>query len=303
MSCVDGRIKIPALAGKFAGGFWSPSRSFLLFLEVEMIQLNPMRTSFLASASAIADANQLGFRFGAKGTHTSRTIMFNELDTVLTATQPTATRADYATAIIQANCLGKTTTSTRRLTNQRLSELYALDSKVPLFRVLRRLWSLEPDGRRLLALQCALARDPLLMATAPSIIDLPIGAEFLREPLRLGVLAVVGDRLSPGTLAKVVRNAASSWTQSGHLAGRTLKRRRVVQPTAANAAFATLLSHATGFRGAQIFSSAWFLILDCSPPSARELALEAKRLGLLDLRISGDVIELALARLDPVAAP
>jgi hypothetical protein len=40
-------------------------------------------------------------------------------------------------------------------------------------------------------------------------------------------------------------------------------------------------------------------VLDCNPSQARELALDAKRSGLLDLRMAGDVVELNLSRLDP----
>jgi hypothetical protein len=40
-------------------------------------------------------------------------------------------------------------------------------------------------------------------------------------------------------------------------------------------------------------------VLDCDPPQARALALDAKRSGLLDLRMAGDVVELNLSRLDP----
>ena len=84
-----------------------------------------------------APAADVGFRLGAKGTHTSRTMMFVELRQVLTATAPDGTRESYASSIIEGNCLGKPTASTRRLTNQRLGELYGLDPKIPLFRILR----------------------------------------------------------------------------------------------------------------------------------------------------------------------
>jgi hypothetical protein len=40
-------------------------------------------------------------------------------------------------------------------------------------------------------------------------------------------------------------------------------------------------------------------VLDCSLATAKELALEAKRLGLIDLRMAGDVVEFGLSRLDP----
>jgi hypothetical protein len=251
------------------------------------------------SAGAAAQAAEVGFRFGAKGTHTSRTMMLEELRRVFEATPPEARRADYSSAIIEGNCLSKATSSTRRLTNQRLGELYGLDPTIPIFRVLRRLWSIDPPGQPLLALLAAIARDPLLAATCPAIISLPPNAELHRDAMKSALLAVVGDRLNDNTLDKVCRNAASTWAQSGHLEGRTFKRRRMVVATPAAAAFAIYLAHAAGFQGGSIFSSGWLKTLDCDPSHARNLALDAKRIGLLDLRAAGDVVELNLARLDP----
>ena len=120
--------------------------------------------------------------------------------------------------------------------------------------------------------------------------------------MKSAIRAFVGTRLNDSTLEKVCRNAASSWSQSGHLEGRTFKKRRAVNAPAATAAFAIYLAHAAGFRGADIFSCAWFRVLDCDPSRARHLALDAKRIGLLDLRMAGDVVELNLSRLDPYSA-
>jgi hypothetical protein len=249
-----------------------------------------------------ATAKEAGFRFGAKGTHTSRTMMFEELRLVLQATAPEVRRTDYATAIIEGNCLSKPTGATRRLSNQRLGELYGLDPAIPLFRVLRRLWSLDAEGQPLLALLAAIARDPLLAATFPAIIFLPANAEFQRDAMKSALRAVVGNRLNDSTLDKVCRNAASTWTQSGHLEGRTFKKRRTVLPSPTAAAFAIYLAHTAGFRGAEIFSSAWLRLIDCDPSRARQLALDGKRISLLDLRMAGDVVELNLSRLDPYSA-
>ncbi|MDQ0324218.1 hypothetical protein J2R99_000067 [Rhodopseudomonas julia] len=117
--------------------------------------------------------------------------------------------------------------------------------------------------------------------------------------MKTALQAVVGARFNENTLDKVCRNAASTWAQAGHLAGRTFKKRRPVNPTPAAVAYAIYLAHAAGFSGAEIFSSAWLRVLDTDPPRARQLALEAKRLGLIDLRMAGDVVELSLSRLDP----
>lgn len=244
------------------------------------------------------EAIRAGFRCGAKGTHSSRTLMFPDLCAALAATPANGSRADYAAAIIDANCLGKLTAATRRLTNQRLGELYALDPEVPLFRVLRRLWEGDEAGRPLLALQCALARDPLLATTAAPVIDLHPEGEFQRDAVRSALRKAVGDRLNEATLEKVIRNAASSWSQSGHLEGRTFKRRRRVHATPFAVAYGLYLARLSGFRGAQIFASVWMAMLDCTPSHAREMALEAKRIGLIDLRAAGEVVDISFARLE-----
>ena len=253
----------------------------------------------LSSVSSSTDTVAVGFRTGPKGTHSSRTMMLNEVTLLFEATRHDSRRADYAAAIIEANCLSKPTTSSRRLTNQRLGELYGLDPAVPLFRVFRRLWDFDSSGRALLALLTSLARDPLLAVTAPMIASLLAGAELQRELLRRNVRTFVGPRLNENILDKVCRNIASSWTQSGHLQGRTFKKRQAVTATPASVAYAIYLAHACGSRGADVFSSGWVQVLDCDPLSGRDIALEAKRVGLLDLRMSGEVVELNLARMDP----
>lgn len=260
------------------------------------------KVEFYPPDGPISRAESLGFRFGPRGTHTSRTLMLDELTALLGATQHDATRMDYAAAIIEMNCLAKPTASSRRMTNQRIGELYALDPAIPLFRVFRRLWDLDPAGRPLLAMQCGLARDPLLAATASAVLSLAPGADFQREATTAALRELVGDRMNDSVLAKVVRNAASSWTQTRHLEGRTFKKRRTVEPTACTVAFGLYLGHSVGFRGADLFSSGWMAVLDCPPPKGRNLTLEAKRIGLLDLRVAGDVIELNLDRLDPATA-
>ncbi len=254
----------------------------------------------LIPASGASDrAAKVGFRFGAKGTHTSRTMMLEELTAVLAAAPEGASREDYAAAIVEGNCLGKATTATRRLTNQRLGELYGLDPRMPLFRVLRRLWSIDVPGRPLLALQCAIARDPLLATTVAPVLALTPGSDLQRDTIRAALREAVDERLSDATLDKVIRNVASSWEQAGHLVGRTFKKRAAVRATPGSVAFGLYLGHAVGFRGAPLFATGWISLLDCSPASARDFAVEAKRIGLIDLRIAGEVVDLVLDRLDP----
>lgn len=254
---------------------------------------------FYPAAGTDPRASEVGFRFGEIGTHSSRTLMLEDLMAVLAAVPSGGDRKAYANAVIENNTLGKSTAATRRATNQRLGELYSLDPNCPLFRVLRRLWSIDEKGRPLLALLAALARDPLLLSSAVPVLSLTPGAEVQRTPIKAALKKVTGERFNDEVLDKIFRNIASSWTQSGHLKGRTLKTRSQAQATPATAAYALYLGHAAGFRGEELLTCGWAAVLDCSVSSVRELALEAKRIELIDLRIGGDVFELGLERLDP----
>ncbi len=255
--------------------------------------------TFFPSAGLPAGAGRLGFRLGDKGTHSSRTLMLAELGAELATGPEPMNRAAYAAAIIEDNCLEKPTASTRRISNQRLAELYALDPFVVIFRVLRKLWDVDAQARPLLATLVALARDPLFMASAIPVLSQPAGVQIQRSPIRDALHKLAGARMNEATLDKVVRNVSSSWTQSGHLQGRTFKFRQRVQAPPTAVAFALWLGNAAGFRGEELLTSGWITALDCTASSARGLALKAKRVGLIDLRISGDVIEFGLDRLDP----
>lgn len=255
-----------------------------------------------SKGSTVDNAEAFGLRFGDKGTHTSRTMMLDELEALLSAQPASSRRKDYSTAIIDENVLAKSTLSTRKLSNQRLGELYGLDPSVAVFRVMRRLWDADERSRPLLALLAALARDPLLAGTAPTILSMEEGEEFPRVRARELLRDAVGTRLNDAILDKVLRNAASSWTQSGHLEGRTFKKRRHVTPTPWAFAFALYLGRAVGFRGAELLSTGWVAALDASPTDAQLLAREAKRLGLIDLSMAADVVDIGLDRLDPISA-
>lgn len=234
-----------------------------------------------------------GFRSGNRGTHTSRTMMLAELSHLLSAVQEAATREDYAVAILEDNCLGKRTSATRKLSLQRLAELYALDAHVILFRVLRDLWGRNETSRPLLALLLALGRDPLLRATATPVIRTPYGHEFARQSMKDALTEAIGNRLNEATQDKVIRNASSSWTQSGHFRGRGRKIRQKVDATPAATAFALLLGFAVGRRGRLLFETPWTAVLDTSVEDLVDLAVDAKRLGLLDLKQSGSMFDVS----------
>ena len=240
-----------------------------------------------------------GFRFGEKGMHTSRTMMLAELTDLLSVSPASSTRDQYRTAIVEHNALGKATNASRRLTNQRLGELYGLDRTVPVFRVLRRLWDADEVGRPLIAMMCALARDPLLRATAAPVLSLPFGAELVRSLFLSAIREIVGPRLNDAVLDKVARNAASSWSQSGHLLGRMRKIRQRVQPTPGALAYALWLGTLEGLGGEMLLSGPWTAVLDRSGQELVPSLLHAKQLGFVHARVGGGVIEIDASRLDP----
>ncbi len=238
-----------------------------------------------------------GFRLGDKGTHSSRTIMFEELSHLMEAAPGDVSLEDYAEAIMARNCLGKRTIANRKISLQHLRELYSLDPRVVLFRVLRELWDRDRSSRVLLALMLSLVRDPLLRASAPAVLGTPPGHEFARQPMTDAVKSATGDRLNSATLDKVVRNAASSWTQSGHLRGRGRKTRQRVQATPVATTYALMIGFATNRRGRLLFETPWCSILDTDIRELIDLAVAARTLGLLEFKQSGSIIDVSFADL------
>ena len=269
--------------------------------------MTPQRQDrFATSLSRSASLERAGFRFGERGTQSSRHIMLRELGELLDALPARADRLDYAVAIVDDNVLGKPTLATRRVTWQRLSELYALDPAVPLFRVMRRLWEFDRRhecGRPLVALLAALARDPLLRLTAAPVLELAPGQELVRAEFVDTIRARTGARFNDAVLAKVAGNAASSWSQAGHLVGRTRRVRRIVAPTPAAVALALWLGEVEGLAGHGLIDSRWAAVLDLPGGALLPHAMEARRLGLIRLSAAGNVVDVSARTLDPGSSP
>jgi hypothetical protein len=122
-----------------------------------------------------ASLAKLGFRFGRSGVHQSKTMMLRELGALLQAA-PDPGSVDVADLILNQNVLQKGTGSGRRLALQRLNGLYGFASAAPIGRALARLWPRDDGGRALLALLCALAREPPLRETATAVLDASPGS-------------------------------------------------------------------------------------------------------------------------------
>ena len=216
---------------------------------------------------------------------------------MLAACPPTASYPDYGAAILDHNVLHKRTQTTRRKSLRYLRELYDLRPGTLLFRALRDLWYQDEAAQPVLALLCALARDPSLRASAGVILNTPVGAGVTGQMLAYEVELHYRDHLNANTIAKIGRNAASSWTQSGHLTGRTHKVKVTPMAGPAATAYALLLGYLCGARGEALFATAWATMTELPDPQLHEQAFAASRMGWLEYRHAGAVTDVQFAYL------
>jgi hypothetical protein len=249
--------------------------------------------SSLAFPAASPALQTFGLKFSSGGSHSSRTMMLAELDAVLASVPVGSEVADYHDAILQRNVLGKNTDSTRQKSLRHLRELYALDEAIPLFAILRKLHDIDTTSLPLLALQVAWARDPLLRATTQPIMEASEGERVETASLAQALETAFSNQYSELNRNKIARNAASSWTQSGHLIGRARKTRQRLKPSAVAVTMAFFLGDIAGYYGAEIFSNPWCTLLDLNVDRARAMGQEAHRAGLLNLRAVGEVVEVS----------
>ncbi len=238
-----------------------------------------------------------GFRGGRSSVHTARTMMLAELEGLLEAVPAGAGPAEYRAAVLDANVLGKRTASNRLRTLRPLSELYALDPSVTLFRVLRRLWDLDPPGRPLLALLCASARDVLLLASAPTVLHAAPGEPLSKTEIERDLAPLVAGRLNAAILYKVAQNAASSWTQAGFLSGKVNKVRRRPVVTDGAVVYALTLGYLQGARGRALLETTWARLLDSPTHVLLEHALAASRRGWIEVKVLGEVVDVDVSAL------
>lgn len=241
---------------------------------------------------------RFGFAFEQAGAHTSRTLMLDELAILISyLDNQNADKADYLKAIDDENCLGKRTQTTRKLSHRHLTNLYILDPSVAIFRVLLYFWQRDQQGRPLLGLLCGYCRDSLLRLTAPFIMQLSEGNIVNRGMLEEFIDQQQPGRFSPATLKSTAQNINSSWTQTGHLKGRSRKSRVQTTATSGSVAYALFLGYLMGIRGESLFQTEFAKLLDCPIDQAIELAEEASRRGWIVFKRVGRTIEVLFPNL------
>lgn len=244
-----------------------------------------------------SSASGFGISETPVGIHLSRTLMLDDLRRLLEQLPPDTDAERYRQAIIQENVLLKPTTMTRQISFQRLCGLYALNPTVPLFQILRELWTEEHEAQPLLALLCALARDMVLRSTAEQIIALPLGEAMTPAQLSATVRSAFPGRYSEASMAGAGRNLASSWQQSGHLTGKMRKVRATANCRPPAVVLALLLGYVQGERGEGLFRTLWARVLDAPAHTLHAQAQAASQRGWLEYRRAGDVVEIGFRHL------
>jgi len=243
--------------------------------------------------SPASHRERLGFRDGDKGVHSSRTLMLAELEMLLAATPLEAGIADFRRAVVEQNVLGKRTATTREHTVRKLKALYGLAPTIPVYRIMRRIWLEDSESRPLLALMCAVARDPLLRSSIEIVLDASLGSEVMRDQFA----STVRPSFSDSTRDAIVSHLVSTWTTAGFLTGTTTKIRTRAHATPGAAAYALALGFMEGQRGGLMLSTLWTRLLDRSANEVLTLVQQAARRGWVEYRAAGDVIDL---RVDPL---
>jgi hypothetical protein len=241
-----------------------------------------------------ASLGRWGFRTAPGGVHLSKTMMLAELTALFS--EASAGAEGVQGLVLDTNILGKRTGAARRLALARLNTLYGVQKPNPLAAVLAKLWRRRADGRPLLALLCALAREPLLRDSADTVLPAPAGAPLRWPQIAMQLEGKHPGRYSPKMLKSLAQNCASTWTQAGHLTGKVHKQRSLPNVTPEAAAYAALLGSLAGFGGPALLASAWIRTLDRSEPELLNLLRAAEATGLLRMRAGGGVIEINVRR-------
>jgi hypothetical protein len=233
------------------------------------------------------------------GPSTSQTIMVSSLQRLLSVVPSTAPLEDYRSAVMDENVLGKQTAGGREWAFRQLRRFYGLNPELLLFRALRDLWTLETAGQPLLAILCALARDPVLRASTAVILASELGTEVGPRDFDAAIEDAFPGAYSDSTRRTTAQKVASSWQQSGHLHAQTATRktRCRAECTPAPVTYALLLGHLQGVRGPALFDTLWAQLLDQPTSRLFDLAATASQYGMLELRRAGGVVDVTFHEL------
>jgi hypothetical protein len=148
-----------------------------------------------------------------------------------------------------------------------------------------------------LCLVCVYARDPQLRQSFELIRILHNGEVLERVQMEEHLEKGFPGRFSPALKKSMAQNVNTTWTVSGHLAGKAKKTRRLPEPRPISAAYAMFVGYLTGLRGESLLNSN-FAALVASNRSQLQAALGlASARGLLSLKQAAGIVEFDFSNL------
>ena len=243
------------------------------------------------------EANPFGFSNALTGGHSARSMMFLEFRNLVREMPPSATKEDFARAVIEENVLEKPTLSSRRKSLRHLIELYGMDSSKVLFRVLWHLGHTDSESLPQLCLVCAYARDPQLRRSFELIRTLRLGEAVERTTMEQYLENGFPGRFSPAMKKSMAQNVNTTWTFGGHLSGKAKKVKQLPEPRPVSAAYAMFVGYLSGLRGERLLDSAYAALV-AGNRAQLEVALSlASAKGLLSLKKAAGIVEFDFSNL------
>jgi len=201
---------------------------------------------------------------------------------------------DLKAAILQENCLGKPTVSTRQITWGKITTLYGLDDRVPLFRVFRQLWALDGTGRPILAFLVAISRDPVLKAVHAVLADTEVNEVLAAKTVEDFLGRAFGDSFQPTTRRSASRSIRSTWSQVGFLSNEKIRTRPQVSAEALT--LALWIGIVEGYQDQRLLDCPSVSTLELSSTDRENLLQSARQRGYLEYRNAGGILEIRLPR-------
>lgn len=235
----------------------------------------------------------LGGNLEGSSVHISRTLMLSEIELLFQSTSAGSSIDEYKKAIVDENCLLKSTVETRKISFAKLKIAYSLDCNNKLFRMFRTLYDLAPEELPLLAFLCVYCRDSILRLSDEHIQTVPLDTEITSEFFSNFIEEKYPGKFSKATLSSMSRNLLSSFYKSGHLSGsKTKKFRSHAKVGPAAVTYAATIAYACGERGLFLCDNEFMRAIDCTKESALSLLSNADAKGYISLRMLGEVMDI-----------
>jgi len=227
-----------------------------------------------------------GNRKAIKTIHSSRTMMFLELEKVMAH----SIDGDGFLESLLHNVTGKKSNSGVAKTANYLKQLYGFDLNYSSFIALKYFWKISDQSEKpLIAFIYAVNHDSLLAESIQVLQAVKKGEKATIELFEEVIEKDHPNQYSINTKKSMAQNIASSWKQAGFIEGKVKNIRMQPEITAQVACFAFLLAYLNGDRGDFIWGSIGVNALCLYESKLRELAIECARKDLMQYQYAGSV--------------